>query len=393
MFNLLKSNTNKPYSNIIFKSINKKYPNSHDKLYLFIFKLNTDGDYNNIELVSNLCDKDEQIISGIFFEFNTKPEFHIKDTKWDSQINEREELITSTEGINSQLYDKLLNLNEEYQRKYNDMYTTEEIDELNKVIKDLNNKKESIYIDIENIKSSISTNSGNNSILLKYRNWIKQLDETINNKNDILTTKIEKIKTELQSLSDNIENSKMELKKNERYINELKFPERFKEFYKELNELQSIKKHNSINEQEQNKNNQNALIYKGIQNGIISCNRAQLHLDIKNFSNISKLVFDNEDYYNMQVTNYDMRYLFDSHTLEKKSHHFNTLLDFIRSNSIFNIYFCEEISSFNKYIQDISTLEIKSKHFISTIGGGLKKHKRSKRTDKKTIKKRTIKRF
>jgi hypothetical protein len=212
-----------------------------DVFGIFIFKLNTDGDFNNVDLVSYICDEDRQIISGIFFE------------------------------------------------KVNDP---------NKGRRDMDDAHRKFYTRLK-------------------LNYEKSMQNDIGSKGTSL--------------------------------------------------------------------NKSELVYEGINNGFINCRRAQLHLNISKIKEKCTLKFEDSFVNNVELINTSIYKNVRSNLyyteLKEHSFLFDSILEFAKNNSVYNIYYCEEIFNFNKYIEDISTLKVKSRVFKSSSKkrGG----KRNKKTRRK----------
>ena len=230
-----------PYqSNTYFRPTNEDLDDLEDIFGIFIFKLNTDGDFNNVDLVSYICDEDRQIISGIFFE------------------------------------------------KVNDP---------NKGRPDMDDAHRKFYTRLK-------------------LNYEKSMQNDIGSKGTSL--------------------------------------------------------------------NKSELVYEGINNGFINCRRAQLHLNISKIKEKCTLKFEDSFVNNVELINTSIYKNVRSNLyyteLKEHSFLFDSILEFAKNNSVYNIYYCEEIFNFNKYIEDISTLKVKSKVFKSSSKKrGGKRNKKTKR--------------
>ena len=163
------------------------------------------------------------------------------------------------------------------------------------------------------------------------------------------------------------------------------------EFFRKLDKKKSTKEEDSTV-----KSNID-LIYQGLNNNVISCKKAQLSINVDEvYNNVNKpsLTFNDGTYYdNLKIINRHVDVRVDDYELfSENSKLFKAILDYLRNDEITAINFSDKIFPFNKYIEDISTLKVKSVLFTSpeqqSYRGGSTQGKYTKRR-KNTKRRRT----
>jgi len=156
------------------------------------------------------------------------------------------------------------------------------------------------------------------------------------------------------------------------YTDDYQLPEKLKlkqkqkqdEFFRKLDKIKSTKEEDS-----RVKSNID-LIYEGLNDNVISCKKAQLEIKVDEvYNNINEpsLTFKDGSYYdNLKIINrhVDVR-VEDYELFSENSKLFKAILDYLRNDEITALNFSDKIFPFNKYIEDISTLKVKSILFTS----------------------------
>jgi len=75
--------------------------------------------------------------------------------------------------------------------------------------------------------------------------------------------------------------------------------------------------------------------------------------------------------------------------IEDNYYWLDSALEFMKNNTLYNIYFCNDIFNFNKYLEDISTMTIKNKVFKTTTKAAPQQRGGRRTTRRKTKNRKT----
>jgi hypothetical protein len=154
-----------------------------------------------------------------------------------------------------------------------------------------------------------------------------------------------------------------------------------------LNKLKAIYDTESDNT---DKSIKSEAIYDAILSGVINCEKAQLHIDKTKLHN--PCLIKTKDYFkNVELFNYSIdklsvdraEYSHLIHYQKLKSNYYwlDSVIDFMKNNTLYNIYFCNDIFNFNIYITRVYELTVRSKIFSK--GGKTHRKRNTKRNTKR----------